>query len=436
MILKKTNNKISQCPVCNGVDFEYVMKAFTKPDHEEFAFLDEYYLECNCCGTTIKSPLEVQKDDFMNYGKSYYDQMTQKAKAEESIIKHINFSQVPVYKTFKRFIDKNYPANQHYKWLDVGSAGFPTTFKEYSFTTIEPDNRTVEIGKKLFNESNIICSILDNFSTNKKFDGIVFHHSFYCLPNPNDAIQKCTELLNENGIIIVAIGQFFMNTAAVFEDNLYKRVEDIYRGETLNVYYNPFSLEYIFRKYGFNLEKTSILKHEDFKNPEYSSKYFVFRKTNCTLGENNLLTKSFDFSTKLLLSNYEKMMMETKNTLEQFNSNKVLFIGDFNLFNQLNNIMKLDKVYGFIDINNINSNEYKINGIEILPSSKIYHLKDDIEVVICSYDKQDLILKNVSNHIKNDIYIPTRKSNINFLFFKYRNTKVLTKAFIVKKYKK
>lgn len=430
------NHNISQCPVCDGVDFEYVFRAFTKPDHEEFSFLNEYYLECNCCGTTIKSPLEVQKEDFINYGKNYYDQMTEKAKAEESIINHIKFAQIPVYNTFKRFIDKNFPANHYSKWLDVGSAGYPTTFEEYCFTTIEPDNRTVEIGKRLFKESNIVCSILDNFASNEKFDGIVFHHSFYCLPNPNDAIQKCKELLSDNGIVIIAIGQFFMDTPAVFEDNLYNRVEDIYRGETLSVYYNPFSLEYIFRKHGFCLEKTSMLKHEDFMNPEYSSRYFVFKRTNNISKENGLLSQSFQFSTKLLLQNYKRLMIETKNTLEQYNSDKVLFIGNFDLFNQLNNLMKLDEIYGFIDINNICSNKYKINGVEVLPYSDVYQLKEDIKIVVCSYTQQDSILRKTIGHLENDIFIPTRKSNINFLFFTYRGKDVLTKAFILKSYKK
>ena len=435
MMNNNKNDFIVECPVCKNVEFKYIMNAFTKPDNVDlFQEKNQKYLSCTTCGTFIKAPLEKTKENPDEYGKVYYNQMNSVTEDIDNSIKdHIQNAQIPVYKTFEKFIEKNFDYNKYKYWLDIGSAGYPTTFKNYEFTTIEPDPRTVSIGQNLFKNKNIICDVFDNYETDKKINGIVFHHSFYCIPNPNETLKKAYEMLNDEGIIIIAIGQYFMGTASVFEDSEFLRLEDIFRGETLYTYYNQYSLEYLFQNNGFSLEQSVILNHDEYKfSKNFSSKYFVFKKKTNLNKDSKLITKSLNLYKNSLTQTFTNWEKDTKNTLKEFNTPNTIFIGNFKLFKSLNNILKLDNVYGFIDFDIEYNNTYILDDIQHIPY-KTLEEKEDMKIIVCSFDNQNEILNNIKQYNKNKIYTPNRQSKIENLFFTYEEKNYLTKAFIVKK---
>lgn len=418
-----------QCPVCEGVKFSCVYRVFEKPDDVElFAFKTGRFLECTCCATTIKAPLEIRKSDVTEYGMSYYNQLNYLKDIEKAIEEHIYHSQIPVYKTFEAMLNESFSSKDYSKWLDVGSAGYPTTFENYNFTTIEPDFRTVEIGRRLFNREKILCTIIDDLPLDEVYDGIVFHHSFYCLPNPNEALQKCFQLLRDGGVVVVAIGQFFMETPSVFSDNLYLRLEDIYRGETLSVYYNPFSLEYIFAKNGFVLESIKELSHHHHTSLDYRSKYFTFRKQSKSV-KTDLLQASYDFSKQLLKTHFADFTERTYNTLARHNNEQTVFIGDWTLFEALNRILPLTNIQAFIDFHDVASHAYVVEGVQVLPFSSVYRLPQNTRIVVCSFAHQKVILEALRHRTFDEIFVPTRQSKIEDMFFYYEKDEVLTKAF-------
>lgn len=418
-----------KCPVCEGVNFSSVYQVFEKPDDVDlFVFKKGHFLECEGCATTIKAPLEITKNDVREYGMSYYNQLNYLQNIEKAIEEHIYHSQIPVYKTFESMLNENFSSQEYPKWLDVGSAGYPTTFKNYNFTTIEPDYRTVEIGRRLFNREKIVCTIVDDLPLDEVYDGIVFHHSFYCLPNPNEALQKCFHLLRDGGVVVVAIGQFFMETPSVFSDNLYLRLEDIYRGETLSVYYNPFSLEYIFAKNGFVLENFKELSHHYHTSLDYRSKYFTFRKQAKSV-KTDLLQASYDFSKQLLKTHFADFWERTYDTLARHNNKHTVFIGDWTLFEALNRILPLTNIQAFIDFHDVASNVYRLNGVQILPFSEVYRLTPKTKIVVCSFMYQKDILEVLETRTFDAIFVPTRKSKIENMFFYYEKDEVMTKAF-------
>ena len=78
-----------------------------------------------------------------------------------------------------------YSVSEARKWLDGGSVGYPTTFDDYDFTTIEPDERAVAVGRKIYGKGilkylaaapKIFCSTIETLNTDKKFDGILFNN--------------------------------------------------------------------------------------------------------------------------------------------------------------------------------------------------------------------------------------------------------------------
>lgn len=430
------NNRTVICPVCRSNSFIYLCNAFSKPDNIRlFHETPENFLMCNQCFTIIKAPLIERQKDFTEYGKIYYNQMgSDSSSIDRSIVNHIYNAQIPVYKTCLKFLERRLPSGVYNHWLDIGSAGVPTSFSNYNFTTIEPDSRTVKIGKEMFNPGKIHCTVLEQYSPLEPYDGLLFHHSFYCLPNPEIVLQKARSIVKDNGIIVIAISHFCMATSPVFEDSKYLRIEDIFRGDTLCVYYNPFSLIYLMQRNGFVFEDEELCVHRDHPHaPHYSSKYFIFRKTDCSFLDHELLSSSRDFQERLFLDQFSKWHIVTEKTLHLNNTPKTIFIGDFVLFEALNKIVPLTKIKGFINVSFDYTNTYSVNGVKHLCLEDL-SLSDDCNLVLCSFDKQKEILDKIGVFNPQQVQIPTRQSKIKSLYFDFNNHRVMTKEFSLRLY--
>lgn len=430
--------KAGQCPICDGKEFNFLINGYVSPDNvSTFEFKkNEKIISCKQCGAFLKTPLEIDIDDFREYGRKYYNQskINLNADEEKTIKAHIMNNQIPIYNAFKKYLYQRFDSKIFYNWLDVGSAGYPTTFREYNFKTIEPDDRTVKIGQELFESKNIECNILEHYHSEEKLDAILFHHSFYCMPNPNVTIKKAYELLDNNGIIVIAIGQFFMDTTPPYVDYKYLRLEDLFRGVTSYIYYNDLSLEYIFAKHNFKLIEKKVLEHTDFEAiKKYESKYFVFQKQSKIEVKNTLIQESKIKYEKMIDSLFNEWFDNSLETLKSFNTFNTIFIGSYTVFQQLNEIYPLDNIYGFYDWGYKLDQNINLDNINFITKKDLKNFKNG-NIVVCSFDsEQDKIVKFV-NSLKDEtctLFLPSRSSAIENMFFKYQAQNRLTKSFSV-----
>lgn len=217
------------CAACNGKEFQVVTSQFKKVKNEKFIVEDESLYQCNKCGTL--NALPIKEFDFEKDGDRYYSQMRLSHEEKDGLLEHIKLSQVPKYDFLRdNVLSKKF--KNYKKWLDVGSCGYATTFSKFDFTTIEPDKQMVSLAKELFDCNKIFCSDLISFNCLEKFDAILFNHSFYCVANTTDTLQKINQLLNNQGIVLIGIGHIFMD--AVFtQDAIIRSVEDIFVGKLI-----------------------------------------------------------------------------------------------------------------------------------------------------------------------------------------------------------
>jgi len=327
------------CPVCGCKEHRFVFPFITDPYHTKHTKLEANsdISACEICGTLFQTPaMKFTNMSFEESGKIYYDRTTGTDNSEfrNGVIYHSRYGQEPHYNTLRKLILSDFPEKR--EWLDVGSSGSPTAFEDINFTTIEPDPRVVEIGRELYNKDRIHCSTIEYFRSETEFDGIVFNHSLYCIPEPAAALQKAHELLNDDGILVIAISDYFMGTPSGFINNDYERIEDILRGETMRVYYNPHSLSYLAALHGFRLHKDIILEHD--RISAYSkglcSRLFIFSKAPKT-AKQELLKLSNEYMKKKFEDIFDYFNQKTVETLQGLNSVSTWLVGDENILQDI-----------------------------------------------------------------------------------------------------
>lgn len=426
-----------KCPVCQSDRFLSFISAYISPDNvETFSFLsDQKFFSCERCGTFLKVPLHVNKVDVQDYGKSYYNQIHGEDNILKTIYNHICSSQMAVYKTFQEILEAKFSAEEYPNWLDIGSAGYPTMFEHYNFITIEPDPRAVLLGKALFNGEKIICNVFEKYESSTRVQGIVFHHSFYCLPDPSAILKKAFDVLEDNGVLVIAISQFFVETSAPSKDKAFQRLEDIFRGVTSYCYYNAASLEYLLNQNGFVLESSDIKSHKESSLRDLSeSQYFFFRKQAHITQKPELIEMSKSYNALKMEQLFQAWEDVTCETLKKINHEKTVIIGDSELFFDLTTYAILDKIDGFIDEKLPTDNPFTLNGIKHYP---LKYLKELVgkDIVICAFDKRQetlvALLQTLNVMAANRVLIPSRQSAIKRFHMEYRQQKVPTKAFVL-----
>lgn len=404
------------CPVCsNSKSQTFIMKLFKNLHNpKKYEFLkNEGLYECSNCGTIYRPTLnkDMKMEDL---GIQYYDQVNVNDMFKKNIINHIENHQKPQYDRIRDYILNKFDIEKYNNWLDVGSAGYPTSFKDINFLTIEPDPRVVKVGQELFNKNNISCNIVENFKPDSKIDGVLFANSFYCIPTPNEAIQNVFNILNDNGKVIVMIGHYFMGSKiSPAQDGEYVAIEDLIRGITLWVYYNPYSLEYIFNKNGFRLIDKFTFNHNH-KIEKRSINVLVFEKHKRDIN-NELLEKSKNSNMNLLNNFFSNNKKNTIKTIKEELENKnTLIIGSTCL---INDILKISESTENLTIYNFN-NEKLLNNKNSTIIKTLSQLKNEInsktfnKIAICSFKYQNEILNFINeNNLKvKKIILPTRES--------------------------
>jgi SAM-dependent methyltransferase len=405
------------CPVCGNISFDFVSELFFKPDiPEEFGFYkDRFFVQCIRCGTVMQMPLIVEQDDFMKYGKAYYNQMAKSTQeGEDAINNHITFGQIPMYETCENFLKSSVDPTEHHKWLDVGSAGVPTTFKDFDFTTIEPDERTVMIGRKRFATEKINCATLETYDPKEQYDGVLFHNSFYCLPDPEKSLQKASQLLKRGGVVAIAICSYFMETSTTSPDTRYLRIEEVYRGDVLWAYYNRFSLKYLMERCGFVYVQDKVLQYSDCnRKPWFSARYFLFNKAGDTTQANPQDLQESNLLNKQLLKKLEYDFSQSiRNTLSAINNKNYFLIGNRDILFDLQRFGPMDSIGGVVDYENSAIFGISQNGLNFVDVNAILD-NPQANLIVASFKSREAIaaaLRKKFSFAK--IFVANRSSGI------------------------
>jgi SAM-dependent methyltransferase len=423
--------KNCRCPVCGKACLTLLSPTWKRFYNEKMFFLskNEWFVSCNHCGTIYRYPLAVY-DDYRKYGEDYYNQVNPGESVEEHAVWHFEAFQKHNYDSLRTYLNANLPPSAGKRWLDVGSIGYVTSFKEYEFTTIEPDERIVALGRKMFRGgglrgwfgkgARIYCHTIESYNDSDLFDGVVFHNSFYCLPFPREGLLKASRLLKPDGRLVISISTYFCDAVAVRTDGLLSRIEDVLQGETLWVFHNPKSLEYVCRRAGFEL----VSSHEAPAYGKKTMRIFLFKKATAVIPDEQLLTDSRNLMAQKLEQLFRSFYEQSAAALREHINEQTFFVGSLPMLYDMVKISPLDKIAGYVVFDNPRP-EVEINGVRCLGwdqfCAAVEENSGSFSVVIASYKFQDEIYGHLSQ-LKDRlsaVYRPNRKSGMESLFFDF-----------------
>lgn len=384
----------------------------------------------------MQFPLQIQApEDFSRYGESYYDQMTRAEDWEPHIRDHIGYQKLH-YKLLRDVLLDVTTPTAHHRWLDVGSAGSPTAFSDFEFTTVEPDPRVVALGRKLFHPDRIVCGILDTFETERRFDGVVFHNSLYCLPDPNTAFARVRDLVREGGLLIVCISSYFTDCGGTFADDSLHRIEDVFRGDVMWHYYTGDSLAHLAARHGF------VAVSNRLERPEYPHasplRYYVFERRDVSVEAPpaDILRDRHASLLGGLIANFESV---TNATLDLIDRPDVAVLGSRNLLLDLWRARAPRHLKHHVDLQTPDMTDAcRLGGVSFSPVSAVAEAVERGEVrhlVLASYRNLGHAAAVAARHLPIEglrIYVPTRTSGIDRLFGLFDGAWQPIKGFAVK----
>lgn len=420
--------RAGRCPICECERVTLLTPSWKRYYNEKAFFIAdcEWFVACDQCGTIFRYPL-LSYDDYRKYGEDYYNQVNPGGSVESHAVWHFESFQKPNYDSIRTYLNARLPPNRFAKWLDVGSVGYATTFREYEFTTIEPDERIVMLGRRLFEPKGlnklfwrarprIRCHTIESYPSGDRFDGILFNNSFYCLPFPIDGLMKAASLLKEGGQLVITISTYFCDAVAARTDGLLSRIEDALPGETLWVFHNVKSLEYLARRAGFKLESAEEISAYGKK----TMRAFVFRKSLPVIPPATLLEDSRLLMHQKLDGLFEDFARQSKNSLAEFNREDVLFVGTLPMLHDMNRVLRLDRIAGFVLIDFVVS-ESSVDGVKCMNLDELRRLVESrpnrMSVVVASYKFQDDVFARLGGltELLAAVYRPNRKSGMESL---------------------
>lgn len=424
-------NKTSCCPICDFREINLLSPSWKRYYNEKEFFLAdrEWFVACDQCGTIFRYPL-LDYDDYKKYGEDYYNQVNPGESVQEHAVWHFESFQKHNYDSLRAFLNQNIPPHDAKRWLDVGSIGYATSFEEYDFTTIEPDKRIVDLGRKLFKrdgvkgllgiDPRIHSHTIESYQDSRLFDGIVFNNSFYCLPFPMDGLRKASNLLSDNGHLVITISTYFCDAVAVRTDGLLSKIEDVLQGETLWVFHNAKSLEYLCQRAGFEL----VGSHEIAAYGKKTMRLFHFRKKVGVSPAPALLVDSRALMQEKLTQLFQGFSEQSRRSLVEHNNEATFFIGTLSLLHDLSRICRLDKITAYVVFDSPLS-DCQIEGVRCLSWDRFCSMVNSspgyYSAVIASYKFQDEIFEKVAA-LKSSLsvlYRPNRKSGMETLFFDF-----------------
>lgn len=227
------------CPVCKSKSIS------------EFKKVKNYILnKCfNCKIVFLKNP---ENDLKTLYGEVYFSNYLY-----ESDLNHESFLNSAKY--YSDLITQKF--GKFKSILEVGSGFglFFRAFKELGYEAIglEPSSYSVKIAREKFG-IELLNQELTSFSPDKKFDLILFYHSFEHIPNPVETLLKAKSLLNSKGILWISLPNVISLDRFIHKEN--------WNGWSLPYHlfhYSPSSIKNLLKICGFK----AIYIQKSFLNP-------------------------------------------------------------------------------------------------------------------------------------------------------------------------
>lgn len=410
------------CPICDSTAFRFLSPVWRNYHREdEFRISEEeWFAECARCGTVLRLPLADYGEDFRQYGRDYYDVASVGSSLDQHAEAHFQHFQRPNYDSVHAFLQRALPAERHRAWLDVGSIGYATTFSDYRFTTIEPDERVVELGRRLFagfkfwQRARIQCATLESFVTQARFDGILFNNSFYCVTTPGRTLQRARELLGNDGRVVVTISMYLNDAVNNRDDGLISRIEDVIPGSTLWVFYNEMSLRYLFARHGFELEKREEIPAYGLKTMQT----YVFRRNDGIQPDPTWLDASHQHMSAKWADCFDEFERQSRTTLAGIDHDKTFLVGPLRILLELARIRQPEAMAGAIAsdavVAGVDSAGLRLIAWEQMRERILSEAGAGYQVVLCSFRQQDALRARLRQELGNDIRIlgPNRRSGM------------------------
>lgn len=419
------------CPVCDGHSLSLLHPLWQNRNSIAAFKLhsDRYFASCERCGTIFRFPL-INYDDTNVYGKEYYE--VPDIDASQYIEGHVAQHQKHNYESIVGLMREEFPAQHYPKWLDVGSVGYPTTFKDYSFDTIEPSRKAVEQGRLMFGSQRIFQGTIETYKTAAPYDGLLFNNSFYCLPSPRSSLSRCRDLLVEEGVIVITLATYLNGATQDSGDGNVDRVEDFICGDTLHVYYNEFSLRYLLESAGFSFLSSRKL-------PAYGHKNmiaYMFKKSASPISQDaKLLDQARAYMNDRLVSAFVGFERETVDCLNAIDTQETVLYGELGLIRELCSIRKMHNILGIIPTDIAVPSGVTLDGMAVTDIEYVRSISEKnskLRIVIVSFTSARQLATSLTAQLggaKCEIYMPSRSSALASIRFEFGNTLRMSKAF-------
>ncbi|WP_146210680.1 class I SAM-dependent methyltransferase [Azospirillum sp. TSO35-2] len=425
----------TSCPICLQSNYRIISQLFRDQDFpERFTYVPNRNLvSCQTCGNIMRFPVEIfDQSEINRFGGAYYDRVAAMADWSETVNIHIDY-QVHHYQRLHEVLHRIASPMSHPQWLDVGSAGCPTAYDDFQFHTVEPDARVVAVGQQRFRADRIHYGVIETFTAVPRLDGIVFHDSFYCIPDPNAALARARELLREDGLLVIRIGSHFMECHDYANDEHHHRIEDIFRGDVMWNYFNPLSLSHICARHGFALEQDLVIS--DVYSDSRSWRYFIFKRQ--AAADSSVSFESMralqEGRLQMLLNGFDGI---TQTTLDMIDRPDVAMIGARDLIRDLWRGRPPKAMSRHIDLKHYPMEPaFTLDGLSYCPMPMLAEALRQGEVrhvVIASFRDVPTAIGLVVHHAPLNgarLYIPTRRSGIERLMGEFDGAWRPIKAF-------
>lgn len=413
------------CPVCEGAAFTLLSRVWRNYHLPAQFYLDplRWFGECDACATVVMLPIH---DDFVTGGTVYYDQRD----TEAHVRRHFEQFQKPNYDHIREFLRATHPAGQFHRWLDVGSVGYPTTFDDYEFTTIEPDASAARAGEALFGTGRIHAATLDRWSDDRPYDGLLFNNSFYCLTDPGAALQRARQLLRPGGRLVITLSMTFADAIYDRDDGRTLVIEDLIVGETLQVYYNQFSIRYLAERHGFRLVDVSEVNAYGHK----TMRAHTFERTETARVLPELIPQSKAQMTRVwgeCLDGFEASMAAT---IASINRPDTVLAGPLTVIQALSRRGDLAQIHGILPMPDARLAGAVLNGLRVLSLADLRGLDtDSYHVMVCGFTDPEGIAAELRAALGDDLRLslPTRRSGMDFIDFSFRDGTYPSKSLVL-----
>jgi 2-polyprenyl-3-methyl-5-hydroxy-6-metoxy-1,4-benzoquinol methylase len=201
MVTAPLHTKFGPCILCMSANVDFFFRRF---DSHLFSTKTKFTVcKCKNCGLVFVSPTPSWEELSKYYSR--WDEIS---------------SSRPVSR-LRKLIKRPHTVVKGLRLLDVG-CGDGTFLQEmrvrgYDVHGVEPDRLRAKICRD--NSFDVVCGTVMDLHFKNYFDVITFNHVFEHIPNPHETLDRCQELLRDNGMLIFQLPRSDSLLAMVFSRN-------------------------------------------------------------------------------------------------------------------------------------------------------------------------------------------------------------------------